>query len=87
LEAVYPTARDRLNFIELERDEGLTPHKVKHVYICGTTSSTVKIDVSDYLETNTGAARAQSQIADMARWLNASAITVMSSRRPTMHDM
>jgi LmbE family N-acetylglucosaminyl deacetylase len=66
LDAVYPTARDRLNFVELERDEGLAPHKVKHVYICGTPSPTVKIDVTDYLETKILALREhKSQIMDM----------------------
>lgn len=67
LDAVYPTARDRLNFIELERDEGLAAHKVKHLYICGTYSPTVKIDVSEYLETKIRALHEhKSQIADMA---------------------
>lgn len=66
LDAVYPTARDRLNFIELSRDEGLEPHKVKHVYICGTYAPTVKIDVTDYVETKIRALREhKSQIADM----------------------
>lgn len=66
LDAVYPTARDRLNFIELERDERLAPHKVKHLYICGTATPTVKIDVSAYLETKILALREhKSQIADM----------------------
>jgi len=51
LEAVYPTARDRLNFIELERDEGLSPHKALQVYIAGTKEPTVIVDVSDHIET------------------------------------
>ena len=38
LDAVYPTARDRLNFIELERDEGLAPHKTRYLYISGTAT-------------------------------------------------
>lgn len=66
LEAVYPTARDRLNFIELERDEKLEPHKVKQVYICGTQSATIKVDVTAYLETKINALREhKSQIPDM----------------------
>ena len=66
LEAIYPTARDRLNFIELERDEGLAPHKTKHLYISGTTTPTHKIDVSDYVETKILSLREhKSQIADM----------------------
>jgi len=66
LDAVYPTARDRLNFPSLERDEGLEPHKVKHVYICGTYSANVKVDVTAHLETKIAALREhKSQIADM----------------------
>ncbi|MCL4248939.1 MAG: PIG-L family deacetylase [Anaerolineae bacterium] len=66
LDAVYPTARDRLNFIELERDEGLHPHKVKQLWICGTQSPTVRMDVTAYLEQKITALREhKSQIADM----------------------
>ncbi len=66
LDSVYPTARDRLNFIQLERDEKLAPHKVKHLFICGTPTPTIKIDVTDYIETKINALREhKSQIADM----------------------
>src|SRR5215510_3130707 len=66
LEAVYPTARDRLNFIELERDEKLPTHKVRQVYISGTQSPTTKVDITDYLETKILSLREhKSQIADM----------------------
>lgn len=66
LEAVYPTARDRLNFIELERDEKLETHKVKQIYICGTQSPTIKVDVTAYLETKINALREhKSQIPNM----------------------
>ncbi|MCA9905307.1 MAG: PIG-L family deacetylase [Anaerolineae bacterium] len=66
LDAVYPTARDRLNFIELERDEGLQPHKVKQLWICATQSPTVRMDVTAYLEQKIAALREhKSQIADM----------------------
>jgi LmbE family N-acetylglucosaminyl deacetylase len=51
LEAVFPTARDRLNFIELERDEGLETHKALTVYIAGTEQPTVIVDVTDHIET------------------------------------
>src|SRR5688572_20781298 len=50
LEAVFPTARDRLNFIELERDEGLDVHKALTVYIAGTAEPTVTVDVTDYID-------------------------------------
>ncbi|MBC8100186.1 MAG: PIG-L family deacetylase, partial [Armatimonadetes bacterium] len=66
LDAVYPTARDRLNFIEQERDEGLATHKVKQVYLAGTKDPAVKIDVTAYIETKIAALRHHvSQIADM----------------------
>ena len=44
LESVFPTSRDRLNFIELERDEGLATHKVHQVYISGAREPTVKVE-------------------------------------------
>jgi LmbE family N-acetylglucosaminyl deacetylase len=66
LDAVFPAARDHLTFPELLRDEGLAPHKVSTVYLCGTREPTVKIDVTDYLETKIAALREhKSQIADM----------------------
>lgn len=66
LEAVFPTARDRLNFIELERDEGLKPHKTLTVYIAGAAQPTLTVDVSDAIETQIRALQAhKSQIADM----------------------
>lgn len=51
LESVFPTARDRLNFIELERDEGLEPHKCLTVYIAGAEEPTMTVDVTDCIET------------------------------------
>ncbi|MEZ4666613.1 MAG: PIG-L deacetylase family protein [Anaerolineae bacterium] len=66
LDAVFPTARDRLNYIELERDEGLQPHKTAQLYICGTQSATTKVDVTAFLETKVNALyEHKSQIADM----------------------
>jgi LmbE family N-acetylglucosaminyl deacetylase len=66
LDAVFPAARDHLNFSELYYDEGLEPHKVKQVYVCGTLEPNLKIDVTDYLETKIAALREhRSQIADM----------------------
>lgn len=51
LESVFPTARDRLNFIELERDEGLEPHKCLTVYIAGAEEPTVTVDVTGCIDT------------------------------------
>ncbi|MEM9951973.1 MAG: PIG-L family deacetylase [Chloroflexota bacterium] len=65
LEAVFPTARDRLNFIELERDEGLEPHKTLTVYIAGAEEPTVTIDVTGCTETQVNALlEHKSQIKD-----------------------
>ena len=65
MEAVFPTARDRLNFIELEQ-EGLPVHKTRQVYISGTQSPTTKVDITDHVETKIAALREhKSQIADM----------------------
>lgn len=50
LAAVFPTARDRLNFIEHERDEGLSVHKVKQVYISLPVEATTTVDVTDYVD-------------------------------------
>ena len=66
LEAIFPTARDRLNFIEQERDEGLETHKVGTVYIAGATEPTLTVDVTDAIETQIESLRAhKSQISDM----------------------
>ena len=66
LEAIFPTARDRLNFIEHERDEGLETHKVTTVYIAGSAEPNVTVDVTDAVETQIASLRAhKSQISDM----------------------
>ncbi len=66
LEAVFPTARDRLNFLEHERDEGLDTHKVKTVYIAGAAEPTLTVDVTDAVERQIESLRAhKSQISDM----------------------
>jgi LmbE family N-acetylglucosaminyl deacetylase len=51
IEAIYPTARDRLNFVEQEQLEGLSTHKVLTVYVAGSTQPDTKVDISDTLET------------------------------------
>lgn len=66
LGAVFPAARDRLNFIELERDEGLEPHKALTVFIAGAAEPTVTVDTTDYIDVQTAAIRAHhSQIKDV----------------------
>lgn len=66
LDAVFPAARDHLTFPELYRDEGLMPHKVAKVYLCGPRDPNAKVDVTDHLETKIKALyEHKSQIADM----------------------
>lgn len=66
LEAVFPTARDRLNFIEHERDEGLETHKVSAVYIAGAVEPNITVDVTDAVERQIESLRAhKTQISDM----------------------
>lgn len=66
LSAVYPTARDRLNFLEMEQEEGIAPHKALQVYIAGPTNPNTRVDVSDYMQTQIASLQEhKSQIADM----------------------
>jgi len=50
LDAVFPSARDHLSFIELWRDEKLEPHVVKEVWVCGTLLPDTILDVTDTWE-------------------------------------
>ena len=50
LASVFPTARDRLNFLEQEL-EGLESHKVKYVYMSFDPGATAYVDISDSIET------------------------------------
>lgn len=45
IDAVYPMARDRLTFRELEK-EGLKPHKVKQLYLINFDNSNEVVDIS-----------------------------------------
>ena len=66
LDAVFPAARDRLNFIELWRDESLDPHKVKQVYLAGTLSPNAKVDISGVLDRKIAAiCEHKSQVKDV----------------------
>ena len=63
---MFPTARDRLNFIELERDEGLDVHKTRQVYVAGAHNPNTKVDVTDYIDVQIESLREhKSQIGDM----------------------
>ncbi|HSF81499.1 MAG TPA: PIG-L deacetylase family protein [Anaerolineales bacterium] len=46
LDAVYPAARDHLNFVELWRDEKLEPHKVREVWVAGSLNPNIVLDVT-----------------------------------------
>ena len=49
VDAVYPAARDRLNFPE-QIAEGLRPHKVRELYLWGANEPNFDVDISDLLE-------------------------------------
>ena len=49
VDAIYPTARDPLQFNEHIR-EGLEPHKVKEIFIFGTEHPNVLVDISETIE-------------------------------------
>ncbi|HYM51997.1 MAG TPA: PIG-L deacetylase family protein [Candidatus Dormibacteraeota bacterium] len=64
LSAVYPAARDRLNFPEL-LDEGLEPWKVAQVLVAGVERSNLWVDVTATFDTGLSALRCHaSQVAD-----------------------
>lgn len=50
VDAVYPTARDRLNFPE-HLAEGLTTHKVRELYLWGVNQPNFSVDITDILDT------------------------------------
>jgi LmbE family N-acetylglucosaminyl deacetylase len=65
LAAVYPAARDRLNFPELATDEGLEPWKVRQVLLMGVEQPNLWVDVADTFEVGLEALRRHlSQIGD-----------------------
>jgi LmbE family N-acetylglucosaminyl deacetylase len=65
LDAVFPAARDHLNFIELWRDEGLEPHNVREVWASVTLQPNVILDVTEFWETKiTALFQHASQIGD-----------------------
>jgi LmbE family N-acetylglucosaminyl deacetylase len=50
LDAVFPSARDHLTFIELWKDENLEPHIVREVWVCGTLQPDITLDVTETWE-------------------------------------
>lgn len=57
VDAVYPAARDRLNFPEHLR-EGLQPHRVSTIYIWGSERANFEVDITDVFERKLEALRA-----------------------------
>jgi LmbE family N-acetylglucosaminyl deacetylase len=67
MDAVYPSARDALVFPEL-LCEGFEPHKVKEVYLAGTNSPDVYVDIECSLHLKVAALKAHvSQVGDGPR--------------------
>ncbi|MFN2143892.1 MAG: PIG-L deacetylase family protein, partial [Anaerolineales bacterium] len=65
LDAVFPLARDRLNYPEHEA-EGLEPHKVLDVFLIFSDTPNYWVDVSSTVDKKIAALREhKSQIADM----------------------
>jgi LmbE family N-acetylglucosaminyl deacetylase len=64
LAAIFPTARDHLNFPE-HKAEGLEPHKVQHVYMSFDPGASTFIDITETIDTKIEALREhKSQIGD-----------------------
>src|SRR5436190_2215810 len=49
VDAIYPTARDPLQFPE-QTQEGLEPHKVKEIFIFGTEQPNVILDIEETID-------------------------------------
>lgn len=56
LDAVFPDARNPLQFPEL-REEGLEPHHVREVYMGATVDPDIEVDITDSLELKGAALR------------------------------
>jgi LmbE family N-acetylglucosaminyl deacetylase len=64
VDAIYPTARDPLQFND-QILEGLEPHKVKEIYLWGSEQANVLVDISDVIEDKIEALRHhKSQVGD-----------------------
>ena len=70
LDAVFPAARDHLNFVELWRDESLEPHIVREVWVSLTDRPNVTLDVTSYWEIKIRAlSEHKSQIGDPEKFI------------------
>ena len=66
LSAVYPAARDHLNFPELWRDEQLAPWKVRQVLVIGAEEPNLWIDVGETIDVGVRAILAHESQVDPA---------------------
>jgi LmbE family N-acetylglucosaminyl deacetylase len=68
LDAIFPAAGSGMFFPELEREQGLAPHKVRQVYVAGTQHPNTEVDITAFLERKVAALREhRSQIHDLDR--------------------
>ena len=70
LDAVFPSAETRGIFPELLM-EGLTPHKVKEVFISGANPPDTWIDIGDTLEVKCAALKAHASQVGPGDWVDA----------------
>lgn len=87
VDAVYPTARDRLNFPE-HLTEGLTTHKVRELYLWGANQPTFTVDITPVLDAKIEALLLhKSQFTDeivpyiRERWVDAQGHAIEQFRR------
>jgi len=67
MDAVYPLARDHLHYPEHIEEEGLEPHKVRHLMMWGTDRPDVIVDVTESVESQIAAlAKHASQVQGLA---------------------
>jgi LmbE family N-acetylglucosaminyl deacetylase len=57
LDAVFPAAGSGMFFPELEREQGLRPHKVRQVYVAGAVHPNTAVDVTDFVDRKIAALR------------------------------
>jgi LmbE family N-acetylglucosaminyl deacetylase len=90
VDAVYPAARDRLNFPEQIAD-GLQPHKVKSIYIWGSEKANFEVDITDVIGTKIEALKLhESQFGEdflrniLERWRTPEGRFIESFRKVTL---
>jgi LmbE family N-acetylglucosaminyl deacetylase len=82
LDAVYPAARDRMTFPELLA-EGLETHKVREVYVTGTDSANIWVDITAHIGTKVASLRAHE--SQVGHWDPEPMVREWSARTATEH--